>query len=289
MRANLCLLCFAGSHSLCSVATFIIGETPFPEFIAPHYDKEQGVAKMVFGALHKRMLKCANFLKQHFNYTNGVHTEQRLDCCELLSNNTAGQMRMIDAFNGLRITYLGQVISPPVILQEFAYFPTHDSGGASVTCLITGFYPRHINLTLLRNSQPVSEHLVSGGELLPNGDETYQMRKSLRATHSFTNVCRSSLQKLQRSLILIPFLFHCYTELLRGNISVISHNKFLYDTECLKITNKKTLTDVSHIFGWIKMIFYVLINANTSLHFINIWNTKHTLCHYKGRNMGLLL
>ncbi|KAL7827276.1 hypothetical protein SRHO_G00329940, partial [Serrasalmus rhombeus] len=54
-----------------------------------------------------------------------------------------------------------------------------DSGGARVSCLATGFYPRHINLTLLRNGQPVSEHLVSGGELLPNGDGTYQMRKSL--------------------------------------------------------------------------------------------------------------
>ncbi|XP_048100283.1 zinc-alpha-2-glycoprotein-like [Alosa alosa] len=54
-----------------------------------------------------------------------------------------------------------------------------DSGGAKVTCLATGFYPRHINLTLHRDGQPVSDHQITGGELLPNGDETYQMRKSL--------------------------------------------------------------------------------------------------------------
>ncbi|XP_076126815.1 popy Class I histocompatibility antigen, A-1 alpha chain-like [Alosa pseudoharengus] len=57
-----------------------------------------------------------------------------------------------------------------------------DSGGAKVTCLAIGFYPRHINLTLLRDGQPVSDHQITGGELLPNGDETYQMRKSLEVS-----------------------------------------------------------------------------------------------------------
>ncbi|XP_062399801.1 major histocompatibility complex class I-related gene protein-like [Sardina pilchardus] len=57
-----------------------------------------------------------------------------------------------------------------------------DSSGAKVTCLATGFYPRHINLTLLRDGQSVSDHQVTGGELLPNGDETYQMRKSLEVS-----------------------------------------------------------------------------------------------------------
>ncbi|XP_076126822.1 class II histocompatibility antigen, B-L beta chain-like [Alosa pseudoharengus] len=57
-----------------------------------------------------------------------------------------------------------------------------DSGGAKVTCLATGFYPRHTNLTLLRDGQPVSDHQITGGELLPNGDETYQMRKSLEVS-----------------------------------------------------------------------------------------------------------
>ncbi|KAL2092176.1 hypothetical protein ACEWY4_011974 [Coilia grayii] len=57
-----------------------------------------------------------------------------------------------------------------------------DSGGIEVTCLATGFYPRHINLTLLRDGQPVPDHQITGGELLPNADETYQMRKSLEVS-----------------------------------------------------------------------------------------------------------
>ncbi|KAG7458988.1 hypothetical protein MATL_G00226470 [Megalops atlanticus] len=54
-----------------------------------------------------------------------------------------------------------------------------DSGGMEVTCLATGFYPRHINMTLQRNSQPVPDQELTRGEPLPNGDGTYQLRRSL--------------------------------------------------------------------------------------------------------------
>lgn len=53
------------------------------------------------------------------------------------------------------------------------------TGKIQMTCLATGFYPRHINLTLLQDGQPVNEERVMGGELLPNADGTYQMRKSV--------------------------------------------------------------------------------------------------------------
>ncbi|XP_071326579.1 hereditary hemochromatosis protein homolog [Trachinotus anak] len=52
-------------------------------------------------------------------------------------------------------------------------------GGAQVTCLATDFYPRHINLTLMRDSQLVDEDVLSGGTVLPNGNGLYQVRKSL--------------------------------------------------------------------------------------------------------------
>ncbi|KAL0185790.1 hypothetical protein M9458_017460, partial [Cirrhinus mrigala] len=54
-----------------------------------------------------------------------------------------------------------------------------DSQGLQISCLATGFYPRHINLTLFRDGQPVDDDQMTGGEILPNGDGTYQMRKSL--------------------------------------------------------------------------------------------------------------
>ncbi|KAG7458993.1 hypothetical protein MATL_G00226500 [Megalops atlanticus] len=54
-----------------------------------------------------------------------------------------------------------------------------DTGWMEVTCLATGFYPRHINMTLQRNSQPVPDQELTRGETLPNGDGTYQLRRSL--------------------------------------------------------------------------------------------------------------
>ncbi|KAL0186722.1 hypothetical protein M9458_018392, partial [Cirrhinus mrigala] len=54
-----------------------------------------------------------------------------------------------------------------------------DSQEFQISCLATGFYPRHINLTLFRDGEPVDDDQITGGEILPNGDGTYQMRKSL--------------------------------------------------------------------------------------------------------------
>lgn len=52
-------------------------------------------------------------------------------------------------------------------------------GGARVTCLATDFYPRHINLTLLRDGTTVDEDELTGGSVLPNGNGLYQVRKTL--------------------------------------------------------------------------------------------------------------
>ncbi|XP_043085596.1 major histocompatibility complex class I-related gene protein isoform X1 [Puntigrus tetrazona] len=68
-----------------------------------------------------------------------------------------------------------------------------ETGIVQMVCLATGFYPRHINLTLLQDGQPVNEERIAGGELLPNPDGTYQMRKSVelsaeeqRERHTYT-------------------------------------------------------------------------------------------------------
>lgn len=54
-----------------------------------------------------------------------------------------------------------------------------DTDEVQITCLATGFYPRHMNLTLSRDGQAVDDVQITGGDLLPNVDGTYQMRKSL--------------------------------------------------------------------------------------------------------------
>ncbi|KAG9336006.1 hypothetical protein JZ751_003265, partial [Albula glossodonta] len=57
---------------------------------------------------------------------------------------------------------------------------THpETGEMRVSCLATGFYPRHINLTMLRDGHPIPEEELILGALLPNGDGTYQVRRTL--------------------------------------------------------------------------------------------------------------
>ncbi|KAF4070711.1 hypothetical protein AMELA_G00288770 [Ameiurus melas] len=68
-------------------------------------------------------------------------------------------------------------VKPRVRLMKQQLNP--HSGGARLTCLATGFYPRHINMTLLKDGQGMPEHLFTVDDLLPNADGTYQMRKTV--------------------------------------------------------------------------------------------------------------
>ncbi|KAL2083561.1 hypothetical protein ACEWY4_021334 [Coilia grayii] len=100
---------------------------------------------------------------------------------ELLTTNVYGPLCIEVLRNCLRMwkQYVMKKVKPRVRLLQKTL---PDSAVVKVTCLATGFYPRHINLTLLRDGQPVPDHHITGGELLPNGDDTYQMRKSLHVS-----------------------------------------------------------------------------------------------------------
>ncbi|XP_056090602.1 uncharacterized protein LOC130070283 isoform X3 [Rhinichthys klamathensis goyatoka] len=197
----------SGSHSLWVFATFLTGDSsvPFPEFTAVimlddivigHYNAdersfvpasaqdsvnvtEQMTISTVCKGIHEGMKTKAYHLIDYFNYTRGLHVQQRLVGCELL-NDEPGQMMTLEAFN----------VKPRVrVIKRFC----SETGVVQMTCLATGFYPRHINLTLLQDDQPVNEERITGGELLPNADGTYQMRKSVelsvkeqRERHTYT-------------------------------------------------------------------------------------------------------
>uniref|UniRef100_A0A674CA88 Ig-like domain-containing protein n=1 Tax=Salmo trutta TaxID=8032 RepID=A0A674CA88_SALTR len=79
------------------------------------------------------------------------------------------------------------------------------SGGFQVSCLAFGSTPATSNLTLLRDGQPVAEQELTGGEVLPSGDGTYQLRKSLEVSteelkkrHNYT--CTASHLSLDNKL-----------------------------------------------------------------------------------------
>ncbi|XP_061594824.1 class I histocompatibility antigen, F10 alpha chain-like [Cololabis saira] len=78
-------------------------------------------------------------------------------------------------------------------------------GGAQITCLATDFYPRHINLTLLRDGEPVDEEEMTVGSVLPNGNGLYQLKKTLmvdeeelQRKHKYT--CAASHRSLDNRL-----------------------------------------------------------------------------------------
>ncbi|XP_067251206.1 DLA class I histocompatibility antigen, A9/A9 alpha chain-like isoform X2 [Chanodichthys erythropterus] len=255
------LLCLtvvnAGSHSLMALATYIVGQTPFPEFSvlvmlddlqimyydsttwkvvhrtnsdSKYYDEEQSDAGVIFQDVYNDMKTRDIYVKELLNHTDGVHVHQRLAGCELLNDDKPGPFHLWDAFDSQNVeefTYdleknVIQVKKPWIIpwdqvkqlhiklLYENVYHPIcnkvlrrylnmeknnvmrkvkprvrlmkktlTDSQGLQISCLATGFYPRHINLTLFRDDQPVDDDQITGGEILPNGDGTYQMRKSL--------------------------------------------------------------------------------------------------------------
>ncbi|XP_041956550.1 uncharacterized protein LOC121715171 isoform X4 [Alosa sapidissima] len=193
-----------GSHSLWMKSTYIKGRTPFPEFSAymmlddivfGYYDSnkhkllytfihkalnssvdedEMDYVGSIIGYVHGRLKDRASYLSKYFNHTNEIYTYQRAAGCELLRDDKPGLMISTDAYNGETVE-----VKPRVRLLQSE---KKGSTGVLLTCLATGFYPRHINLTLLRDGQSVSDHQITGGELLPNGDETYQMRKSLEVS-----------------------------------------------------------------------------------------------------------
>ncbi|XP_073709044.1 DLA class I histocompatibility antigen, A9/A9 alpha chain-like isoform X2 [Garra rufa] len=247
----------AGSHSLMALATYLDGQTPFPEFSvvlmlddvqilyydsttwkavyrshseSKYHDEEQSDADTVFHYMYNIMKMRTFYLKDNLNHTDGVHVHQTLAGCELLNDGKPGLFHFWDGFSGQNIdkftfdmekhniqkkmpwTVTGSQIKWLNLMSMYknVYHPIcikvlrrylvmkknnlmrkvkprvrlirktiSDSRELQISCLATGFYPRHINLTLFRDGHPVDDDQITGGEILPNGDGTYQMRKSL--------------------------------------------------------------------------------------------------------------
>ncbi|XP_036388770.1 H-2 class I histocompatibility antigen, K-Q alpha chain-like [Megalops cyprinoides] len=250
-----CKTSVEGSHSLWVLATFIHGQTEFPEFSAvlmlddvqllyygsnikkfvsriqqnsndgndeAAYEGSYIVAGDMYDSLKWRSLH----LKVLSNHSVGVHVYQRMAGCELNDGKPSPIMEW-DAYDGTeaihynmrnhtfnalwpasiwkelkletaRLIYTN--IYQPICIKTLKHYlneeknivmrkerprvrliqkTDRDTGGVTVSCLATGFYPRHINLTMLRDGRPITEQDLTLGEVLPNGDGTYQLRRSL--------------------------------------------------------------------------------------------------------------
>ncbi|XP_029115827.1 class I histocompatibility antigen, F10 alpha chain-like isoform X4 [Scleropages formosus] len=235
------------------VATFISGETQFPEFTTvllvndvpvEYYDSDikkvvsrrhwrvNDIMEETFlrdfgtGDVYTRMKTSSHIMMKRSNHTQGVHVYQVFTACDL-EDNTLNRFFVISAYDGeekcqydairhtqntmipefvwskvtreiKQMTYTN--LYQPLCVRTLRRYLQEDknillrkerprvrviqktephSGRTQVSCVATGFYPRRVNMTLLRDGRPVPDRELTGGEVLPNGDGTYQLRRSL--------------------------------------------------------------------------------------------------------------
>ncbi|XP_036406870.1 class I histocompatibility antigen, F10 alpha chain-like [Megalops cyprinoides] len=171
-----------------------------------------------------------------FNQTGGVHTLQSMNGCEwddendkiegffkhgydgedyltfylknirfpqtatAITSQSDNESKLIDCTRWLKrfVQYgrstLERKVPPEVTLLQ-------KDPSCPVTCHVTGFYPRPVNVSWQRDGEDLHED-VELGETLPNGDGTFQIRSSLRVSpedrriHKYTcTVQHSSLKE----------------------------------------------------------------------------------------------
>uniref|UniRef100_W5LIS0 Ig-like domain-containing protein n=1 Tax=Astyanax mexicanus TaxID=7994 RepID=W5LIS0_ASTMX len=69
-------------------------------------------------------------------------------------------------------------LAPPAV-HIFAKKSVRDSRKLNLTCLITGFYPKHVKMSLRKFSTEIPDHLITSSGVRPNHNGTYQLRKSV--------------------------------------------------------------------------------------------------------------
>ncbi|KAI5100963.1 major histocompatibility complex class I ZE like precursor, partial [Silurus meridionalis] len=71
--------------------------------------------------------------------------------------------------------------SPPDV-QMFAKKSVSDPEKLTLTCMATGFYPKDIEMNFRKYRTTLPDHLLTSSGVRPNGDGTYQLRKSVEIT-----------------------------------------------------------------------------------------------------------
>uniref|UniRef100_A0A8C9TNR6 Ig-like domain-containing protein n=1 Tax=Scleropages formosus TaxID=113540 RepID=A0A8C9TNR6_SCLFO len=162
--------------------------------------------------------KSSHTLMKKYNHTQGVHVSQEFAACDL-EDETLSRFFIMSAYDGEEkfqydaLSHIQNTLVPEFVwsketsdIRKQIYANTYQplsqtgsplsdpterprvrviqktephSGRTQVSCVATGFYPRRVNVTLLRDDRPVPDRELTGGEVLPNGDGTYQLRRSL--------------------------------------------------------------------------------------------------------------
>ncbi|KAF4081755.1 hypothetical protein AMELA_G00164760 [Ameiurus melas] len=111
-----------------------------------------------------------------------VATKRKWDEVPILNQYTKGYLEKecvdwLTKFMGYGKEELRNKTPPDVHL--FAKKSVTDPSKLTLTCLATGFYPPDIEMRVRKLRTSLPEHLVASSGVRPNGDGTYQLRKSV--------------------------------------------------------------------------------------------------------------
>ncbi|XP_035638434.1 major histocompatibility complex class I-related gene protein-like isoform X4 [Oncorhynchus keta] len=97
------------------------------------------------------------------------------DLVRLVIHYESGCIRWLEKLLEFSVT----VREPKVPAVSLFERPPHGNSEVEVTCHVTGFYPRAVQVEWLGAEGHPMVDGVNSGEVLPNGDGSYQLRKSL--------------------------------------------------------------------------------------------------------------
>nr|XP_014353354.1 PREDICTED: major histocompatibility complex class I-related gene protein-like [Latimeria chalumnae] len=153
------------------------------------FDREQGLFTAVAEKAQIREKVC----NIHKSWGNYIKDYLEKECIEWLKKHILYGKEILE-----------QKVAPEVRVYNR---PGSERNSVALTCMATGFYPRTIDMTWVRDGETQMDDAHTDG-ILPNEDETYQMRKTieidLEDKHSYTCwVDHNSLEK-QLSVTLAP-------------------------------------------------------------------------------------
>ncbi|XP_046715502.1 MHC class I polypeptide-related sequence A-like isoform X2 [Silurus meridionalis] len=110
-----------------------------------------------------------------------VPTKMKWDEVPILNQYTKGYLEKecVDWLSKFMEYEKETLMKKSPVVHQFAKKSVTDSSKRTLSCLATNFYPEDVQMHLRKSRTFLPEHLVTSSAIRPNGDGTYQLRKSV--------------------------------------------------------------------------------------------------------------